>query len=124
MAIITEARIRDSLVRRGVCDAEAASDIASAIVAEINGAVEDVATEDKIEAAIARLEATIERMFREFTEKDAERERQRDERERQRDERERQRIRDQEARDRRLYAVLGLGFAAMSVLVAVFGALG
>ncbi len=110
MAIITETRIRDSLVRHGVCGAEAASDIAAAIAAEINGAVEGVATEDKIDAAIARLEATIERMFREFTEKDAERER--------------QRIRDQDARDRRLYAVIGIGFTAMSVLVAVFGVLG
>ena len=57
-----------------------------------------------------------------------ERERQRDERERQRDERERQRARDQEARDARMrtwvLAVVGLGFAAVSVvngLIVAFG---
>ncbi len=57
-----------------------------------------------------------------------ERERQRDERERERDERERQRARDQEARDARMrtwvLAVVGLGFAAVSVvngLIVAFG---
>ena len=57
-----------------------------------------------------------------------ERERERDERERERDERERQRARDQEARDARMrtwvLAVVGLGFAAVSVvngLIVAFG---
>lgn len=109
MATATEERIRACLIREGICGEEAATRFAAVLSEEIEAGDADKVTEDRLAVAIAELNASIERLGREFAERDAERaveiaaffaqaqelERQRDERERERDakwaERERER---------------------------------
>ncbi len=105
MATATEERIRACLIREGICGEEAATRFAAVLSEEIEAGDADKVTEDRLAVAIAELNASIERLGREFAERDAERaveiaaffaqaqelERQRDERERQRAERERER---------------------------------
>lgn len=105
MTTATEERIRACLIREGICGEEAATRFAAVLSEEIEAGDADKVTEDRLAVAIAELNASIERLGREFAERDAERaveiaaffaqaqelERQRDERERQRAERERER---------------------------------
>ena len=137
MTAATEERIRACLVGQSICGAESAANFAAVLAEEIEEGDAGKVTEDRLAAAVAELNASIERLGRDFAERNLELaetqakflaemhelERQRDERERQRDERERERQQDWEAFQRRIqtwgYVLFGLWLASVSALVAV-----
>lgn len=142
MAAIDVLKTRDTIIDRGICPVPMAETVAVFVDEVLVEAVEPLARKDTLEALIeqwrveraeiaaqqAQFMADVRKEISDFREENNLRERERDERERQRDERERQRIRDQEERDAKLrqwvIGVVGLGFAAATLVVGLLAAFG
>ena len=142
MAAINILKTRDTLIGKGICPDTLAETVAVFVDDVLVEAVEPLARKDTLEALIeqwrverekiaaqqAQFMADVRKEVSDFREENNLRERERDERERQRDERERQRIRDQEERDAKLgqwvIGVVGLGFAAATLVSGLLVAFG
>ena len=135
MASIDVLRTRNSLVTRHLCPDSMAESLAVFAEELLEEATEPFASKDSLEALIeqwrveraeiavqqAQFMADIRKEISDFREEN-------NQRERERDERERQRLRDQEERDAKLrqwvIGLVGIGFAATTLVVGLLVAFG
>ena len=135
MASIDVLRTRNSLITRRLCPEPMAEPLAVFAEELLEEATEPFASKDSLEALIeqwrveraeiavqqAQFMADIRKEISDFREEN-------NQRERERDERERQRLRDQEERDAKLrqwvIGLVGIGFAATTLVVGLLVAFG
>ena len=123
MANIDQARLREALVERNLCDEQTAVSIGE-VCQEIWGdATRDFASEDKIALAVADLKSALLEALHESERVQVERflelKREMDEFRREQAERDQQQREEQDRRDTRTQWLIGLGFTAFGALASV-----